>query len=93
MMTLPTIHMNGTSKESLIDDLCEASLAINTAYEALKRTAPNGRDYYPQGPDALSAAVKEHDDRCRRLDAIKAEIDELTIAIDEGGGTNATDLR
>jgi hypothetical protein len=84
-MTVPTIHLNGTSKQSLIDGLCDASDALNTAYEALKQTAPNGRDYYTQGPQALAAATDEHLDRLRRLDAIKAEIDALTLAIDRQG--------
>ncbi len=82
-MRIPTIHMNGTSAERLIEDLCNASAAIDTAYGALKQTAPNGRDYYPQGPDALHEATKEHHDRLRRLDAIKSEIDQLTVAIDQ----------
>ena len=81
-MQLPTIHLNGTSKASLIEDLCEASQTLNLAYEAMKRTGPNGRDYYPQGPAALEAATNEHMDRLRRLDAVKKEIDELTLAID-----------
>jgi len=80
-MTVPTIHLNGTSKDSLIEGLCEASQSLNDAYDALKRTAPNGRDYYPQGPLALDAATDEHMGRLRRLDEIKREIDELTNAI------------
>jgi hypothetical protein len=84
-VTVPTIHLNGTSKQSLIDALCEASNKLNDAYEAMKQTAPNGRDYYPQGPDALRAATDEHMDRLRRLDAVKTEIDQLAMAIDEQG--------
>lgn len=81
-MTLPTLHMNGTTKDALIESLCSASQALDLAYQALKETAPNGRDYYPQGPAALNAATDEHLDRLRRLDGIKKEIDALTIAID-----------
>lgn len=81
-MQLPTIHSNGTSKESLIEDLCKASHAIDAAYVALKLTAPNGRDYYPQGPAALEKAIAEHNDRLRRLDVVKNEVDELIGAID-----------
>lgn len=82
-MTLPTIHLNGTSKESLIDDLCTASDALNAAYEALKQTAPNGRDYYPQGPEAFAKAGGEHLDRLKRLNAIKKEIDDIALALVE----------
>ena len=82
-MTLPTIHLNGTSKEQLVAALCSASYALDNAYAKLKETAPNGRDYYPQGQDAMPRARKEHDDRMRRLDGIKDEIDEMALAIDK----------
>lgn len=81
-MMIPTIHANGTSKERLIESLTEASQALDLAYEAMNRTAPNGRDYYPQGQDAICDAQHEHSDRLRRLDKIKHEIDQLTLAID-----------
>jgi hypothetical protein len=82
-MQLPTIHLNGTSKERLIEALCEASQALDLAFSALKQTAPNGRDYYPQGPEAIHKATEEHLARLRRLDDIKNEIDALALAIDE----------
>lgn len=82
-MQLPLIHSNGTSREMLVSDLCEAAGAIDTAYEALKRCAPNGRDYYPLGPAAMKTAEDEHFDRLRRLDSVKKEIDNLTLAIAE----------
>ena len=82
-MQLPTIHLNGTSKARLIEGLCNAAAALDAAYNALKQTAPNGRDYYPQGPAALAQAEKEHSDRLRRVDAVKDEVDKLTVAIDE----------
>lgn len=81
-MQLPMIHLNGTSKESLIEGLCKASNAIEEAYQALKQTAPNGRDYYPLGSEAIRVAESEHMDRLRRLDGVKEEIDEMTRAID-----------
>ena len=84
-MQLPTLHLNGTSGESLINALCEASSKLDDAYNALKQTAPNGRDYYPQGPEALTKATEEHRSRLRRLDAIKDEIDQLTLAIADLG--------
>jgi hypothetical protein len=84
-MTVPTIHLNGTSKAQLVESLCNASVALRAAYTALKETAPNGRDYYPQGPAAMDAAQEEHFDRLRRVDAVRKEIDQLTIAIDQQG--------
>lgn len=83
-MQLPLIHSNGTSKESLVNKLCAASNALDSAYQALKETAPNARDYYPLiNPEQLfNKAIAEHMDRLKRLDQIKEDIDQLTIAID-----------
>lgn len=82
-MTLPTIHLNGTSAERLIEALCQASAALDSAYAALKETSPNGRDYYPQGPTALASAEREHFSRLARVDSVKDEIDRMTLAIAE----------
>ena len=80
-LTLPTIHLNGTSRERLIEQYTAAADAINDAYHALMAAAPNGRDYYPQGPQAMEAATREHIDRLSRLDAIHFELVELAEAI------------
>lgn len=80
-MTIPMIHLNGTSKERLIDALGNASNALNDAYLALKETAPNGRDYYPLGPEAMESATQEHMSRLRQVDAVKKEIDDMAGAI------------
>lgn len=82
-LTVPTIHLNGTSKERLIEALCEASGKLNEAYAALKETAPNGRDYYVQGNTALINAIAEHSSRLRRIDDVRKELNQLAIAIDE----------
>ena len=59
-MTLPTIHLNGTDATTLLRDAINAMDALRTAIEALDKTAPNGRDYYPQGGDALGLAFGEY---------------------------------
>ncbi len=81
-LQLPDIHMNGTSKEALVDALCDASFALNAAYEALKQTAPNGRDYYTLGPLAIGHATNQHMSRLRRLDDIKREIDTIIEGVE-----------
>lgn len=80
-MMVPTIHLNGTSKERLLDALEEAYAAIHTAIEKLGETAPNGRDYYPQGPDALFKAQEEHFARMQKLEDVRRELQELAEAI------------
>jgi len=43
-----------------LGDAINAMDALRTAIEALDKTAPNGRDYYPQGGDALGLAFGEY---------------------------------
>lgn len=81
-MIVPTIHLNGTSKQSLLDDLDEAFSALNEAFDKLKRTAPNGRDYYLQGEEAFIKAGDAHTTRLRKVHDVIGEIQELMIAID-----------
>lgn len=84
-MMIPTIHMNGTSKESLLDDACNVMSAIAKAIDVACAAAPNARDYYTQGPEAFGKARDEHDSRCERLDAVRKEYEELALAISDGG--------
>lgn len=48
---------------------------------ALANAAPNGRDYYPQGPGALKQAQEEHQNRMARLRSVYAELQQLAEAI------------
>ena len=76
-MIFPTIHLNGTSKQQLLDDYCDVSHALNAAIEKMIENGPNGRDYYPAGDQAFPQAIKEHYDRIEKLHAVKAEIDQI----------------
>ena len=57
---LPVIHLNGTSRETLVSEYQAALDAVREARAALARVTVNGRDYYPIGPNALDAAIAEH---------------------------------
>lgn len=81
-MIVPTIHMNGTSKESLLRGWDKAYVAINDAMNALAEAGPNGRDFYPQGPEALAIAIKEHSARMTKLDEVRSELQELCNSIE-----------
>lgn len=86
-MIFPSIHLNGTSKGQLLDDYCDIGRALRAAIQEMVNKGPNGRDYYVQGPDAFTKAIKEHHDRIEKIHRIKAEIDEIAehIADAEGG--------
>ncbi len=73
-MMLPTIHLNGTSPKTLLEDHLNALRAVQTAMEAIAAAAPNGRDFYPQGPDACGKAGVEHRERIARLKKVYDEM-------------------
>jgi hypothetical protein len=79
----PSVHLNGTSRESLSEGYARAFEALDAARERLAETCPNARDYYVQGPDAHRAAMREHESRVERLTSIQNEIEELFLALEE----------
>jgi len=80
-LTKPTIHMNGTSREALLEDFVKVIDALNVAMEALQKSGPNGRDYYPQGDGALRKAQNEHLARMKKLKEVQDEIQEIAESI------------
>ena len=73
----PSIHTNGTSANDLYCLYSDAVYAVEDAIKVIGNSAPNGRDYYPQGPAALDQAVKEQDARIARLNEVLGELREL----------------
>lgn len=80
-MTKPTIHLNGSSPEALVDNYEKAFRAIRTAEGALQDAAPHGRDYYPQGDSAFWQAYDEHQKRMDKLRSIREELQEIWESI------------
>lgn len=81
MATVPTIHLNGTSFTDLRDGYAAAYDAIEKAMEALGNAELNGRDFYPQGPDAYYQARKERDDAFDKLRAAQQYVGEILMGI------------
>ena len=80
-MLTPTIHLNGDRREQLQDDACDAILAVQDAIRTLAKIAPNGRNYYPQGPRAIEDATTDYMVMLAKLESVQSEIDDLAIAI------------
>lgn len=59
-MLTPTIHLNGTSAESLLKTSDHAIRKLREAISALGEAMPNARDYYHQGSEAFYQAQNEH---------------------------------
>ena len=76
---LPTVHMNGTSRDMLLEGEMKVYDALNKVSEALEQCEFHARDYYVQdanypavdGADAFSRAMKERAKHIENLVAFK----------------------
>lgn len=84
-MMIPSIHLNGTSKSDLIEQQCDVRRAADALLDALRKAGPNGRDYYPQGTDALRKAQAEYAERYAAVTKIRDDAEVLALAIHDGG--------
>lgn len=75
-MILPTVHLNGTSRDDLVEQRLGVIRALCDVEKALQAAWPHGRDYYPQGPDALNRAQQEWADRLDVLVVMREEVEE-----------------
>ena len=73
-MRAPTIHLNGSAPSVLLEAYKHAAAAVRNAAKALEETAPNARDYYPQGDQAFNEATLEHRDRMAHLGNVALEL-------------------
>lgn len=70
-MTLPTIHSNGTSVQTLIDGYDAIDEALYRLTLKWNEVEFNARDYYPQGPEAWEDAMKERQKHSANLKALQ----------------------
>lgn len=80
-LSVPTVHLNGTSQTELLTQLTTAADAVRDAITAVQKACPNGRDYYPQGRDATQEALRQHANRLHNLTAVRRELVEIAEAI------------
>ena len=80
-MIAPRVHLNGTSRGSLLASIIEASQTISLAIDALRNTAPHGRDYYVISDNAYTQARTEYEARLTRLHETNNELIAMYRAI------------
>jgi len=80
-LVFPTVHLNGTSKQALLDQLSAAMIAVHNAGRALAQATPHARDYYVQGSEQIFAALDQHGARLRKLTEIADELQTIADAI------------
>lgn len=73
-VTLPTIHLNGSSAEVLQNQYESALNAVAEALGALYNASPNARDYYVQGEDVFGKASREHRARIAKIEEVRDEL-------------------
>lgn len=81
----PTIHLNGTDRETLRLLYDNAFREVVNAMQALRLAGPNFRDYYPQGDGMIVLAIHDHLSRLRRLDTVAEELAALIEHVSEHG--------
>jgi hypothetical protein len=82
-MLVPTIHLNGTSRESLLQGYCNAVHALQQAVTAVALACPHGRDYYPQGDGAIHMAMREHEARITKLLEVIKELETIAEKVSD----------
>ncbi len=80
-LVLPIVHLNGTSKQELLEQRETAYAAVQTALDALRGMSPNGRDYYPV-PGRLELALEQHTRRMKTLTDLMKELEQECLGID-----------
>lgn len=73
-MRAPTIHLNGTSAEVLLDNVRKALVALDIARTQITNMAPHPRDYYLQGEYAFDSASDSHASMLAKLKDIREEV-------------------
>ena len=76
-MQTPIINTNGDTAETLANQYWEALKAVRAAQRAVAEVHPNPRNFYPLGPDAYAAAVRENEARLEKLEDIAQELSAL----------------
>ena len=81
-LIIPTIHLNGTSREELLSQLQAAARATADACLKLADAAPHPRDYYVQyDTEAYTKARAQHEARLEKLRQIYNELESIAIKI------------
>jgi hypothetical protein len=81
-MIRPTLNINGSSADDLIQPRIAAYDALQAAIKALQQVTPNGRDY-PGDNDQCVADRQAHYTRLKAIHTIAAELVAEAVLIKE----------
>jgi predicted ABC-class ATPase len=78
-MIAPTVNLNGTSMNDLLDQRSDALKLIRQLQRLLANMYPHGRDYFNAA--IYKKAVERHRDQLAVLDSLRKEIEEEQLLI------------
>lgn len=81
-LIVPTLSLNGSSADALLDDRYRARAAVEVAIEAVGAGGPHGRDYQ-ESAEKLALVTTEHRRRLDVLEALRAALTEEIELIEE----------
>ena len=76
--TLPTVNMNGSSANELLDQQLRVLRAVDALWEAMRVAAPHGRDYQ-LAPERYDSARSDFNDTADALELIKSRANALAL--------------
>lgn len=80
-LTIPTVHLNGSGYDNLMEQYRTALEKIREARRALP--VPHGRDYYVQEDGAFERSRQQYEAQRRRLDEVEEELAGIVLGIRE----------
>lgn len=80
-LVLPVVHLNGTSKNGLLQQYCDSMAALRKAIQSLP--APHGRDYYPKGEDVIQAAIAQREGWQIAIQNVLDQVEEIATHVSE----------
>ena len=82
-LTLPTVHLNGTSRQMLSEGYGNAYRALQNAIRAFNEIEHNARDYYVAGPGAWPQATTQRDVMRQHLRSVQEYLEAHLIHLGE----------
>ena len=84
-LIVPTLNINGSTRDNLVDYHTRAMRKINEAYAALADMAPHGRDYQTAPPGTHEKAQEQYKVWREQLRVIHNDIESIAIEISNQG--------
>lgn len=82
-MIYPNVNLNGTSKQSLVDEYADVVAVAESMIARMYAAMPNARDYTPQGsPEALKNHRIAVEQMIARIQSVRAIISDMESLIE-----------